>query len=82
MQELCGGPTGTAMDVCALDGVPSLDLVWRAAGIARFLGCTPKAVYRLAESRRAPIFRINGTLCARRSALVAFIAAEEQKRCA
>jgi hypothetical protein len=82
MLERSGGSAETATDACTLDGAPALDLLWGADAIARFLGCTAKAVYRLAESQRAPIFKVNARLCARRSTLAAFIAAKEQKLCA
>lgn len=56
------------------------DLMRGAGEIASFMYGTRRAarkVYYLAEATTAPIFRIGGTVCARRSRLVAWIEAQE-----
>jgi len=82
MLEPCSGPARTATDDCALSGAPSLDILWGARAVADFLGCNVKKVYRLAEDPKWPFFKASGKLCARRSALTAFVAAKERRLCA
>jgi hypothetical protein len=56
------------------------DLLQGAADIAEFLFGSPgerRRIYHLAERSRLPVFRIGVTLCARKSALVAWIEAQE-----
>ena len=57
------------------------DLLYGAAQIAQFLFGDAKQrrkVYYLVESSRLPVFRL-GSICARKSTLIAWIA--EQERC-
>ncbi|KJV41504.1 hypothetical protein [Brevundimonas sp. KM4] len=58
------------------------DDVLRGAGqIAAFLfgeATARRRVYDLADSGRLPIFRLGTTICARRSTLMAWIAAQER----
>ena len=57
------------------------DIIHGAAAIAAFLFGEParsRAVYRLATRNALPLFRIGRGLCARRSVLIAWIAAQEK----
>lgn len=63
-----------------LDQATAGDLLYGAAQIAEFLFGDPKQrrkVYYLIESCRLPVFRL-GSICARRSTLIAWIAAQEK----
>lgn len=56
------------------------DLLQGAADIADFLfgdAGERRRIYHLAENSKLPVFRIGITLCARKSALVAWIEAQE-----
>lgn len=64
------------------------DILEGADAIADFLfrvtsddqrGRNRRKVYHLAESSRLPIFRLGSLLCARKSKLLDFIAAQENK---
>lgn len=58
------------------------DLLRGAEEIAAFLfgsKAQRRKVYHLAESSRLPVFRLGSVLCARRSVLMAWIAAQEQR---
>jgi len=69
--------------------VPLADDVLRGAeAIAEFLfrgttedqrGRNRRKVYHLAESSRLPVFRLGSMLCARKSKLLDFIAAQENR---
>lgn len=54
------------------------DIAYGAEAIAVMLGLTGRQVYRLSERARLPIFRIGGTICARRSTVMAWIEEQEQ----
>jgi hypothetical protein len=82
MRELYGGPSGAATDDCAPGGEPSMDILWGAKAIAEFLGLSVRQVYRASESPKWPFFKVDGRLCARRSALTVFLAAKERRLCA
>ncbi len=85
MRELCGGPSRTATDDCAVNDAPSIDLLTGAAAIARFLfgdASKRRKVYRLSENPEWPFFKVGGELCARRSTLAEFLAAKERRLCA
>jgi hypothetical protein len=59
---------------------PPLDLLVGATAIAVFLFGTKqkrRAVYRLVEERKLPVFILGGTLCARRQTLLHHLAALE-----
>jgi len=61
------------------------DLLHGADAIATFLFGSPAArrrVYRLQAKGRLPIIRVGGRLCARRSALREWFAAEERRAAA
>lgn len=58
------------------------DLLRGADKIAAFLfgeGAQRRKVYHLAETSRLPVFRLGSVLCARRSILLAWIAAQEKR---
>jgi hypothetical protein len=80
-ETTCGDSSGAATELCAFDGAPSLDILWGAAAIAAFAGCTRRQVYQLSEDPAWPFFKANGKICARRSTLAAFIARKEKRLC-
>lgn len=53
------------------------DMLEGADAIAGFLGLSKRQVYHLTSSSRLPVFRLAGTLCARRSVLLDYIARQE-----
>jgi hypothetical protein len=58
------------------------DLLRGADQIADFMfgeSTHRRRVYHLAESSRLPVFRLGSVLCARRSVLMAWIAAQEKR---
>lgn len=55
------------------------DLLFGAAQIADFLGCSRDRVYYLVALDRLPSFRMSSVICARRSVLVAWIQSQEMK---
>lgn len=59
------------------DNSPSGDLLLGAPKIAEFLGIGQRQVYRLAEERVLPVFKIAGTVSARRSTLTAWLVEQE-----
>lgn len=54
------------------------DIAYGAEAIAVMLGLTGRQVYRLSERARLPIFKIGGTICARRSTVMAWIEEQEE----
>jgi phage terminase Nu1 subunit (DNA packaging protein) len=56
----------------------SAGLLIGAPQIARFLGIKAKTVRTLEEKGRLPVFRLEGRLAARRSALLEWIAEQER----
>lgn len=72
------------MAVKVNDSDLAADLLEGAAPIAKFMFGSPKErrkVYRLAEEGRSdvPIFRMGSKICARKSALVAWIEKQENR---
>lgn len=57
------------------------DILMGAKAIAAELGISRQRVYRLAAQGRMPFFNIGNAVCARRSELLAWIAAQEQRNC-
>jgi excisionase family DNA binding protein len=53
------------------------DLLLGADAIASFLGITRRQTYRLVYDRVIPSFKAGGTVAARKSSLVAWMAAQE-----
>lgn len=58
----------------------STDMLWGVKEIARFLGCSAKAVSNMHLRKQLPTFRHGGRVCARRSTLRADIERREQVR--
>ena len=56
----------------------SEDMLWGVKEIARFLGCTEKAVSHMHLRGQLPTFRHGGRVCARRSTLVADVQGRER----
>jgi hypothetical protein len=57
------------------------DILYGADGIAEFLygdGKLRRKVYNLVETARLPHFRLGAVICARKSVLLAWIAAQER----
>ncbi|AVA21198.1 hypothetical protein NXC24_CH01542 [Rhizobium sp. NXC24] len=54
------------------------DLLMGANAIARFLGITPRQVYRLCYDGLAPHFKLGGTVAARKSSLAKWMAEAER----
>lgn len=61
----------------ANDNVIEGDLLMGANAIARFLGVTPRQVYRLTYGELVPHFKLGGTVAARKSTLTKWMAAQE-----
>lgn len=81
MMETLPSSAGTP----AVDAAGSLasDLLRGAEEIAEFLyGARNRrrSVYHLAETSQLPVFRLGSQLCARRSVMLAWIAAQEKRR--
>lgn len=60
----------------------SADLLEGADSIATFMFGSPnkrKKVYHLVENGRLPVFRLGSTLCARKTVLMDWIAAQESR---
>ena len=55
------------------------DILWRVKPIAAFLGLSEKAAQHRIDKGEVPTFRMGGTICARRSTLLAWIAAQEAR---
>jgi excisionase family DNA binding protein len=60
----------------------SADILRGADAIAKFLGFPRRAIYHLVSKGGLPSFRLGETVCARRSTLTAWIAAQEQRAAA
>ena len=63
-------------------GTLATDLLSGAHEIAEFMFGDPtrrRQVYHLAEKSKLPVFKLGAILCARRSTLIAWIAAQETK---
>lgn len=58
------------------------DLLLGANTIAKFLGVTPRQVYRLVYDDIIPSFKAGGTVAARKSSLIAWMAREEGRAAA
>lgn len=54
------------------------DLCYGADAIAAHLGIEPRQVYHLHENERLPTFKVGRKVCARRSALDAWLVRQEQ----
>ncbi|RDL52093.1 hypothetical protein BLJAPNOD_03244 [Ensifer sp. M14] len=61
----------------ANDNVIEGDLLMGAHAIARFLGVTPRQVYRLTYGALVPHFKLGGTVAARKSSLSKWLAEQE-----
>lgn len=63
----------------ALLNTPSIaaDLIFGAQGIASTLGLSRRQVYHAAAAGHIPVFRIGGTICARRTTLMKWFADKE-----
>lgn len=61
----------------ANDNVIEGDLLMGANAIARFLGVTPRQVYRLTYGELVPHFKLGGTVAARKSSLSKWMAEQE-----
>ncbi|RVJ82617.1 helix-turn-helix domain-containing protein [Sinorhizobium medicae] len=61
----------------ANDNVVEGDLLMGANAIARFLGVTPRQVYRLTYDGLAPHFKLGGSVAARKSSLSKWMAEQE-----
>ncbi|MGX9990836.1 helix-turn-helix transcriptional regulator [Rhizobium sp. Z1P35] len=61
----------------ANDNVIEGDLLMGANAIARFLGVTPRQVYRLTYGELVPHFKLGGTVAARKSTLSKWMAEQE-----
>jgi hypothetical protein len=55
----------------------SEDMLWGVKQIARFLGCTEKAISNMHLRGKLPTFKHGGRVCARRSTLLADIEKRE-----
>ncbi len=58
------------------------DLILGADAIAKFLGITRRQAYRLTYDAIIPTFKCGGTVAARRSSLMRWMAEAEQARAA
>lgn len=63
----------------ANDNVIEGDLLMGAHAISRFLGVTPRQVYRLTYDGLVPHFKLGGTVAARRSSLASWMANAERR---
>jgi excisionase family DNA binding protein len=61
----------------ANDNSPVGDMLLGARAVATFLGISQRQIYRLADERLIPTFKVGGTLSARRSSLTAWMTAQE-----
>jgi excisionase family DNA binding protein len=62
------------------DNIPiAHDMLRGADKIAEYLGMERRQIYHLSEKTRLPVFKIGATLCARKSTLMAWIVAQEQR---
>lgn len=59
------------------DNIKMRDLLLGAKAIADFLGVTPRQVYRLIYDDCIPSFKLGGTVAARRSTLMRWLADQE-----
>lgn len=69
-------------DIVHHTGELASDLLRGAEEIAHFVfgdASHRRKVYHLAETSRLPVFRLGSLLCARRSVLMAWIAAQEKR---
>ncbi|WP_105403397.1 helix-turn-helix domain-containing protein [Neorhizobium sp. T7_12] len=66
------------MTISANDNFLPADLLMGAAAISEFLGVTPRQVYRLTYDGIIPHFKLGGTVSARKSSLVAWMAQAER----
>lgn len=55
------------------------DLLYQVPAIAKFFGMTEKQARHRIERGEIPTFRMGGTICARRSTLTAWLAAQEAR---
>jgi hypothetical protein len=55
------------------------DLLLGANAIAKFLGITPRQTYRLVYDEIVPSFKVGGTVSARKSSLLRWMAEKEAR---
>lgn len=60
------------------DNTLAADILRGADAIGAFLGFPRRSIYHLAATGGMPYFRIGDIICARRSTLIAWIAAQEE----
>ena len=56
----------------------SIDMLWGAKAIARYMGCTEKTVWNMHHRGQLPTFNQGRRVCARRSSLRAHVEAREK----
>ena len=64
------------------DNIFEGDLLMGANAIAKFLGVTPRQVYRLTYDKVIPHFKLGGTVAARRSSLSKWMRQQEARAAA
>ncbi|MFK4810949.1 DNA-binding protein [Devosia sp. ZW T5_3] len=55
------------------------DVIWGAAAIGRTLGMTRRQVYHACDQQYLPFFKVGSTVVCRRSTIMAYITAREEK---
>jgi hypothetical protein len=65
-------------EVTTQEGDIARDLVFGARAIGSTLGLTPRQVYHAAAHAHLPTFKIGGTICARKSTLMAWFSRLEE----
>jgi len=65
------------MEVANDNGIIVGDLLVGAPAIAKFLGVSPRQVYRLTYDGLVPHFKLGGSVAARRSSLAKWLADQE-----
>ena len=55
------------------------DILRGADEIAAFMGLDKRAIYHAASRQKLPTFRVGAIICARRSTLLTWIAAQERR---
>lgn len=68
-----------AVVASSLSEPDTADILWRVKRIAAFLDLPEKAAQHRIDKGEIPTFRMGGTICARRSTLLAWIAAQEAR---
>lgn len=59
---------------------PADDLIFGAAGIARYLGRDRDQIYYAIRNGQLPVFKLGGQVCARKSTLLTWIERAEDER--